>query len=108
LALYLFLQLHISYFVYQLLPPLQVINWLWRMLAFITPLAILLLAVPVDSLASRYPNRTLWFVLSMGWIIALILPSPVTAGVPNYYEVVIGPHFVARPSSSPRQESSLR
>jgi hypothetical protein len=93
-ALYLFLQLHISYFVYQLLPPLQVINWPWRMLAFITPLAILLLAVAVDSLASWYPNRTFWFVLSMGWIIALILPSPVTASVPNSYEYVIGPHSV--------------
>ncbi len=102
LALYLFLQLHISYFVYQLLPPLQIINWPWRMLAFITPLAILLLMVAVDSLASRYPNRTLWFVLSMGWIIALILPSPVTASVPNFYEVVIGPNFVATPKLVPK------
>ena len=43
LALYLFLQLRVSYFVYRLLPPLQVINFPWRMLALITPPSVVLL-----------------------------------------------------------------
>ena len=38
LALYLFLQLKASYFVYRLLSPPQVINFPWRMLAFIAPI----------------------------------------------------------------------
>ena len=48
IAIYLFLQLPISAFAYRLLPPLEVINFPWRMLALITPIGIIIVAVYVQ------------------------------------------------------------
>jgi hypothetical protein len=77
LAIYLFLQLRASKFVYRLLTPLQVINFPWRMLAFITPIGILLVAIVADALMRRYPSRALWWPATGVWLASLLLLSPV-------------------------------
>ena len=79
LFVYLFLQIRSSLFVYQVLAPLQVINFPWRMLAYITPLGILLVVQIVDRVMRRYPARTLWIPASAVWLASLILLSPVTS-----------------------------
>ena len=109
LALYLFLQLRVSYFVYRLLPPLQVINFPWRMLAFITPLSVVLLGVIADHLMSRHPSRWLWPVLCLGWLGALIATSPVVATVPTFYEVHFGAGYrvTKQPLAPPGQFPSI-
>ena len=84
LAVYLFLQLRASFFVYRLLSPLQVINFPWRMLAFITPIGIVLVVVIADGLMRTHPGKALWGGLAAAWVGSLILLSPVvpfTSGV---------------------------
>jgi hypothetical protein len=84
LSICLFLQLKASYFVYRLLSPLQVINFPWRMLAFITPIGIVLVVVIADGLMRTHPNEALWGGLAAAWVCSLIVLSPVvplTSGV---------------------------
>ena len=85
LAVYLFLQLKISYDVYRLLPPLQVINFPWRMLALITPIGVILVVVIADELRRRYPNKGLWALLVGVWLASLVLLSPITSSVPKFF-----------------------
>ncbi len=77
LVIYLFLQLRISDIVYRILSPLQVINFPWRMLGFITPIGIILVVVISDGMMRRYPNRVLWSGLAAAWLVSLILLSPI-------------------------------
>ena len=77
-ACYLFLQLRISYIVYRVLTPLQVTNFPWRMLAYITPLGVVLVVVIADSAMKRIRFKTVWYALggsgSHHWY--CYLPSP--------------------------------
>ena len=77
LALYLFLQLKASYFVYRLLSPLQVINFPWRMLTFIAPIGIVLVVIIADDLMRKHPGKALWGSVTGAWVGSLILLSPV-------------------------------
>ncbi len=81
IALYLFLQLRISLFVYRLLPPLQVISFPWRMLAFITPMSLILLVVVVDGVMGHLDGRVVWGVITGIWIALLVAFSPVFSPV---------------------------
>jgi hypothetical protein len=81
LVVYLFLQLRISLFVYQIIPPLQVINFPWRMLAFVTPIALVLVMVLADNLQQVFRHRALWGAVAAGWMASLILLSPLLSGV---------------------------
>jgi hypothetical protein len=88
LAVYLFLQLKVSDFVYRLLTPLQVINFPWRMLAMITPIGIILVAVIADRLMRRHPSRGLWWSAAGAWLASLLLLSPVfpiEGVIPGYF-----------------------
>ncbi len=58
LAVYSILQLRITSGIYRLVSPLQVINFPWRMLAFITPLGVIVVIVIADDLMRRYPMRS--------------------------------------------------
>ena len=90
LAVYLFLQLKVSDFVYRLLTPLQVINFPWRMLALITPIGIILLAAIADGLMRRHPSRALWWPAAGVWLASLLLLSPVfpiEGVIPGYFPV---------------------
>jgi hypothetical protein len=76
-ACYLFLQLKISYFVYRVLTPLQVINFPWRMLAYITPLGIILVVIIADRATRRISIRWIWYVLAVLWLASLVALSPI-------------------------------
>ncbi len=95
LAVYLFLQLRISYDVYRLLTPLQIINFPWRMLAFITPIGVILVMVIADDLMRRYPIRVFWGALMGGWFASLVVLSPITSSL------VIENGFYAAPGQFP-------
>ena len=89
-AVYLFLQLKVSDFVYRLLTPLQVINFPWRMLAFITPIGIILVAVIADHLMRRHPSRAIWWPAATVWLVSLLLLSPVfpiEGVIPGYFPI---------------------
>ncbi len=88
LAAYLFLQFRVSLSVYDVLAPFQVITFPYRMMTFITPLALLLAALVADwyfRLArQRWPGRLLGVrvCLAAVWLALLVLLSPVTAHEP--------------------------
>lgn len=83
LAIYLFLQLRISYDVYRLVSPLQVISFPWLMLAFIIPIGIILVVVIADDLMRRYPVKALWWALAALWFASLVVLSPIFSSVPD-------------------------
>jgi hypothetical protein len=85
------LQLSMSYDVYRLLTPLQVINFPWRMLAFITPIGIILVVVIADQLMGRYPIRAIWRAVACGWLASLIVLSPITSSVTGSYGSLAAP-----------------
>ena len=90
LAVYLFLQLKISDFVYRVLTPLQVTNFPWRMLAVVTPIGIILVAAIADRLMRRHPSRALWWPAAGVWLSSLLLLSPVfpiEGEIPGYFPV---------------------
>jgi len=79
LAVYLVLQLRISYGLYRILTPLLVINFPWRMLAFITPIGIVLVVIIGDHLMRRFPIRFFWRAVAGVWLASLIVLSPITS-----------------------------
>jgi hypothetical protein len=88
LALYLFLQFRVSLPVYDVLSPFKVITFPYRMMTFITPLALVLAAVVADWYLRvakvRWPHAS-WRVpaaLAGLWLAVLVLFSPVTAHEP--------------------------
>jgi hypothetical protein len=86
---FLLLQLRESLFVYRLVAPLQVINFPWRMLSFITPLGILLVAVAADRAVRHFRvHRAIRWGLAAGWLASLALLSPITTGVGYDYGFV--------------------
>ena len=85
LAVYLFLQLRVSLFVYRLIPPLQVTSFPWRMLAYISPLALILVVVLADKLRRVFPQRALWRAVAGGWLASLIVLSPLPSPVQVNY-----------------------
>ncbi len=94
-AAYLFLQMRISAFVYRLVHPLQIISYPWRMMAFLTPIGILLVAVVADRGMHRFHlRRELWWALGAGWLGSMVLLSPIFSSVsaplaaPNQFTVM--------------------
>ena len=79
LAVYLFLQLPVSYFVYRLFSPLTVINFPWRMLAFITPIGLILIILVADRLKQLYSPGILWGSAAVLWLGSLVALSPLTS-----------------------------
>ena len=88
LVAYLFLQFRVSLPVYDLLAPFQVITFPFRMITFITPLALLLAALVADwyfHLArQRWTARLRWVpvCVAAAWLALLVLLSPVFAHEP--------------------------
>jgi hypothetical protein len=78
-----------------MIPPLQVINFPWRMLAYITPLALILVVVLADGLRKAHPRLALWRVVAVGWLASLVLLSPLLS------LVVINYGYLAAPGSFP-------
>ena len=82
LIVYMFLQMGISAVVYRLIPPLQVISFPWVMLAFITPLGIILVVAIADGVKRRDGLRGLWWTLAAFWLASLIVLSPISSSLP--------------------------
>ena len=76
-AWYMFLQLRISYVVYRVLTPLQVLNFPWRMLGYITPLGVVLVVVIADKAMHRVRSKSLWYAAAGLWFASLLLLSPI-------------------------------
>ena len=89
-AIYLFLQLGISAWVYRALPFLQVIDYPYRMLTFIIPMGVIMAVMIAESIRRKNPSTRSASLLSVLWLVALILLSPITStslpsfGVPLY------------------------
>ena len=96
LAVYLVLQLSISYGVYRLLTPLLVINFPWRMLAFITPIGIVLVVVIADEFMRRHPIKILWRAVACIWLASLVVLSPITSSLAFELRVTRGARSVPR------------
>jgi hypothetical protein len=79
LCIYLFLQLRISYFVYRVLSPLLAIDYPFRMLAFITPIGVIVVVAIANSLVHVFPKSVLPRLASIAWLISLIVLSPLTS-----------------------------
>ncbi len=88
LGAYLFMQFRVSLPVYDVLAPFKVITFPYRMMTFITPLALLLAGLVADwyvRLArQRWPVRVHWVppALAVLWLALLVLLGPVTAHEP--------------------------
>lgn len=79
LGVYLILQLRSFYWFYELFTPLQAIDFPSRMLAFITPIGIILLVALVNGALSSPTGRWASTILSLGWLCSLVLLSPLTS-----------------------------
>jgi hypothetical protein len=88
LALYLFLQFRISLPLYDALSPFKVITFPYRMMTFITPLALLLAAVIADwyfrVARIRWPHVSPRVSAGLAglWLAVMVLLSPLTAYEP--------------------------
>ncbi len=91
LLVYLFLQLRISLFVYDILSPLKVIDYPFRMLAFITPIGVILLVIICHAFMSRHPANVLPRVGAFAWLVILILMSPITSTWDTTYGILARP-----------------
>ncbi len=78
-AIYLFLQLGISAWVYRALPFLQVIDYPYRMLTFIIPMGVIATVMIAEAVHRKYPATRSTSGLSVLWLVALILLSPITS-----------------------------
>ena len=79
LAVYLFLQLRFSYFVYRLFTPLKVVNFPWRMLAFITPIGLILIILIADHVMRAHPQKIVWGSVAGLWLASLVVLSPINS-----------------------------
>jgi hypothetical protein len=91
LVIYLFLQLRLSLFVYRIIQPLQVISYPWRMLAYVTPIALILVVALADSLHRVFSNRAVWGTVAAAWLASLIVLSPLTSSVDENYGFLASP-----------------
>jgi len=85
LAVYVFMTLRFSLLVYRVLAPFQVIAFPWRMLAYITPIGILLVVHIADRAMRHYPIRALWRALAAVWLATLIVFSPISSNIAESY-----------------------
>jgi hypothetical protein len=61
------------------------------MLAYVTPLALFLLVVLADNLRKLHPGRVIWRIAAAGWLMSLILLSPLTSKVDVDYGILAAP-----------------
>ncbi len=91
LAVYLLLQWRALLGVYRFVAPLEVIDYPYRMLAFVVPIGVIVVIVVADVFFRRFPHNIVPRVLAAAWLTSLILLSPVTATWRTTYGVLAGP-----------------
>jgi len=79
LAIYLLLQVRGFLGVYRFLAPLEAIDYPYRMMTFIVPLCVVLVATGADLVVRRYPASPVPRVLAVLWLVSLLALSPVTS-----------------------------
>ncbi len=86
LVIYLVLQLKVTLAFYQFLSPLESIDYPYRMLAFITPIGVILVVAIGGYMFRSYPKSPLPKVVAILWLLSLILVSPITStwSVPRF------------------------
>jgi len=89
--IYLFLQLHVSYGIYEVLSPLQTIAYPYRMLTFITPIGVILVVIIGDLGLRRFPTNRLVRIVPVLWLVSLIALSPLTFTWTTNYALLAAP-----------------
>jgi hypothetical protein len=79
LCVYLFLQLRGSYWVYRAFSPLLATDYPYRMLAFITPLGVILVIAIADGVLRNFPKSLTIRGVAVLWLVSLIVLSPLTS-----------------------------
>lgn len=99
--IYIFLQLPISYFVYRIISPLQAIDYPYRMLAFITPIGVILVIAMANSIFRAYPTSSITRAGALLWLVSLILLSPITSTWTTTYALTPAGEFPNPAFSTP-------
>jgi hypothetical protein len=86
LAVYMFFQFPVSRPLYKIISPLEILQFPWRMMVFITPLGVLAAVMLGDALFDRTALRSPAFspVLSLAWLASFVALSPLFATFQNY------------------------
>lgn len=79
LMIYLLLQWRLFLGVYRFVAPLEVIDYPYRMLAFIVPILVVVVVAIADGLRRNHPHGLLLPVVAVAWLLSLVLLSPVTS-----------------------------
>lgn len=91
LCIYLLLQLPAFLWMYRLLPPLQSIDYPYRMLAFITPIGVILVIAIANCAWRNYPASVIPKMAAVGWLVSLIVLSPITSTWSNAFAGLASP-----------------
>jgi hypothetical protein len=91
LAVYLLLQWRAFLGVYRFVAPLEVIDYPYRMLAFIVPIGVIAVITVADVLVRRYPRSVIPKLAAVAWLASLVLLSPVTATWRTTYGLLANP-----------------
>jgi hypothetical protein len=78
-CVYTFLQLRVSYWVYRIFPPMQAIDYPYRMLAFITPIGVILVIAIANGIFRCFPTSWLPKAAAVLWLVSLVVLSPLTS-----------------------------
>jgi len=107
--IYLLLQLHVSYGIYEVLSPLQTIAYPYRMLTFITPIGVILVVIIGDLALRRFPTNRLVRIAPVLWLVSLIALSPLTFTWTTNYALLAAPgHFPSTTLSTPPDPIDLQ
>jgi hypothetical protein len=90
LGVYLLLQWRAFLGVYRFVAPLEVIDYPYRMLAFIVPIGVIGVVMVADVFFRRYPRSVIPKVVAAAWLASLVLLSPVTATWRTAYGLLAG------------------
>ncbi len=104
LGVYLVLQLRAFYWVYEVFSPLQAIDFPYRMLAFITPIGVILVVSIANCAVQAYPDSLGPKLVAVAWMLSLVALSPLTSTwTVNYGTFLDAPpgHFPSLAFSAP-------
>jgi hypothetical protein len=91
LAVYLLLQWRAFLGVYRFVAPLEVIDYPYRMLAFIVPIGVIGVVMVADVFFRRFPHSAMPKLVAAAWLASLVLLSPVTATWRTTYGLLANP-----------------
>jgi hypothetical protein len=109
LAVYLILQWRALLGVYRFLSPLEATDYPYRMLTFIVPLAVIVVVAMADSAVRWFPSSPWPKVVAAGWLLSLVLLSPITSTWSTQYGLLAGKNqFPSASLSAPPSRINYR